>query len=79
MIQLRQMPFNRYIVIGFFLVLFGAVTPFLIVLRILPSTFFLNFLAYGASISGIFLGVIGVAMHVGNVRGKHRDDWSDYD
>ena len=68
---------NRYVVIGFFLVLAGAVLPFLIVLDILPSTFFLNFLAFGASTAGIFLGVIGVATYVGANRRKNRDDWRD--
>lgn len=46
-------------------VVIGAVLPFLIVLRYVPSTFTLNFLAYGASTVGIFLAAIGVAMHVG--------------
>jgi hypothetical protein len=35
----------------------------------------LNFLAFGASIAGLFLGVIGVAMHVGDRRRKRPDDW----
>ena len=68
---------NRFVVIGFLLVLAGAVLPFLMVLEILPSTFFLNFLAFGASTAGIFLGVIGVATHVGENRRKNRDDWRD--
>ena len=54
------MPFNRFVAIGFVLVLIGAVLPFLIVLRYVPSTFTLNFLAYGTSTVGIFLAVIGV-------------------
>jgi hypothetical protein len=71
------MPINRLIVVGFILVVIGAVLPFLIVLRILPSTFLLNILAYGASTVGIFLGIIGVAMYVGESRRKNRDDWYD--
>ncbi len=71
------MPINRLIVVGFILVLAGAVLPFLIVMRILPSTFLLNLLAYGASTIGIFLGIIGVAMHVGESRRNKRDDWYD--
>ena len=67
---------NRLIVIGFFLVLLGAVLPFLIVIRVVESTFFLNFLAFIASTVGIFLGVIGTAMHVGEERRK--DDWQNY-
>jgi cell division protein FtsW (lipid II flippase) len=71
------MPFNRFVAIGFVLVLIGAVLPFLIVLRYVPSTFTLNFLAYGTSTVGIFLAVIGVAMHVGNARKSKRDEWDD--
>ena len=51
----------RLLVIGFVLVLAGAVLPFLMVIGVLPSTLLLNFLSYGASIGGIFLGVIGAA------------------
>lgn len=72
------MPFNRLIAFGFVLVLIGAVLPFMILLRLLPSTFFLNFLAYGASIAGIFLGVIGVATYVGKTRDNRHDDWTDH-
>jgi hypothetical protein len=51
-------------VIGFALVLLGVVLPFLMVLKVLPSTFTLNFLAYAASVAGLFLGIIGAAMYV---------------
>jgi hypothetical protein len=53
---------KRLIIIGFFLVLFGVVAPWLMVLGYVKSTFFLNFLSYGASVSGLILGVIGSAM-----------------
>lgn len=69
------MPFNRLIGIGFLLVLLGAVLPFLIVIRMVESTFFLNFLAFAASTIGIFLGVIGTAMHVGDSRRRQKNDW----
>jgi hypothetical protein len=52
------------IVVGFVLVLAGAVLAWLLFLSILPSTFFLNFLAYACSIAGIFLGLIGSAIYV---------------
>lgn len=67
---------NRLIVIGFVCVLVGAVLPFLIVIQLIESTFFLNFVAFTASTVGIFLGVIGTAMHVGEERQK--DKWRDY-
>jgi hypothetical protein len=50
--------------IGFVLVLFGAVVPFLMVMHILPSTFFLNFLAYAASLLGLILGFVGSLMYI---------------
>jgi len=74
---MRDLLNNRLIVIGFVCVLLGAVLPFLIVIRVIESTFFLNFLAFTVSTVGIFLGVIGTAMHVGNEhrRKKREDDW----
>ena len=68
------MQVNRLLVLGFLLVLTGAVLPFLILLGFLPSTFTLNLIAYLSSVIGIFLGVIGVAMHVGEKRRKKPDD-----
>jgi hypothetical protein len=54
---------KKLIIIGFFLVLFGFVAPMLMVVHVVKSTFFLNFLSYGASISGLFLGISGAAMY----------------
>lgn len=59
-----------YILIGFVLVVLGAVLPFLMVFRILESTFFLNFFAYGASMTGLFLGLIGASQYVRDHRKK---------
>lgn len=52
------------ILIGFVLSVTGVVLPFLIVIHVIPSTFFLNFFAYGASLVGLFLGVIGASQYV---------------
>jgi hypothetical protein len=49
----------QHIFIGFLLVLFGAVAPFLIVLEIFANYFWLNLLAYSASVIGLFIGVFG--------------------
>lgn len=46
---------------GGVLVVLGAVLPFLMVLQILPSTFFLNFLAYISSVTGLWFGMMGAA------------------
>ena len=47
--------------LGLVLMLLGVILPFLMVLHLIESTFFLNFLSWGASVSGLFLGFIGVA------------------
>jgi hypothetical protein len=52
------------ILIGFVLVTIGMVFPFLMVMQILESTFFLNFFSFAASVAGLFLGLIGGAMYV---------------
>jgi hypothetical protein len=50
-----------FMVTGFFLLLLGIVLPFLMVIHILESTFFLNFFSYGMSIVGLILGIIGAS------------------
>jgi hypothetical protein len=51
--------------LGVILLLLGWILPLLMVLKIIPSTFFLNFFSWGASVAGLFLGMIGLAMHTG--------------
>lgn len=48
-----------YIIVGGVLLAVGAVLPFLMVVRVLTSTFLLNFVAYGASVVGLVLGLLG--------------------
>ena len=50
--------------IGFLLILAGVALPFLMVIHILESTFFLNFFSFGAQVVGLFLGFIGLVMYV---------------
>jgi hypothetical protein len=54
----------QMILIGFFLMVLGVVFPFLMVLKVVESTFFLNFFSYSASLVGLFLGVIGSAFYL---------------
>lgn len=58
---MNRLSARTIILTGFALVLLGAVLPFLMVLEMLSSTFFLNFLAFTAAVSGLFLGLIGAA------------------
>ncbi len=54
--------------IGFLLVLLGFLLPFLMVLQVIQSTFLLNFLSYGSSIAGLFLGFLGASAFIRNRR-----------
>lgn len=49
--------------LGLLLMLLGIVLPFLMVVHVLESTFFLNFFSWGASVAGLALGTIGFAMY----------------
>ena len=53
--------YKQLIALSIFLLLFGCTMPFLMVLRVVESTLFLNFLAFAASVLGLFLGLAGVA------------------
>jgi hypothetical protein len=59
-----QISPSGLILIGLLLVVTGVILPLLMVIQVLPSTFFLNFFAYGASLTGLFLGVIGAASYM---------------
>jgi hypothetical protein len=61
---MRRLYPGPMILIGFLLVVVGAVLPWLIVLQILPSTYALNFISFAASILGLMLGVVGLAYFV---------------
>ena len=62
---------NRLLVIGFLLLVVGAALPFLMVLGYIKPNFPLIFLTYGASLVGLFVGMIGVALYMGD----NRDDY----
>ena len=48
---------------GLFLVLAGFGLPVLMVMQVIKSTFVLCFLSYGASVAGLFVGLIGFATY----------------
>jgi uncharacterized membrane protein len=48
--------------LGLFLMLLGVILPFMMVIHVVESTFFLNFFSWGASVTGLALGMIGTAM-----------------
>jgi len=48
--------------IGFAMVLVGAVAPFLMVSKVIPTSFALCFLSYGASVAGMMIALIASAL-----------------
>jgi len=55
----RDSPF-RLIGVGAILVVIGAVLPMLMVLRIVESQMWLNFISFGSSIAGLVVGMYGL-------------------
>lgn len=48
--------------LGMLLMLLGIILPFLMVIKVLESTFFLNFFSWGASVAGLAFSTIGFAL-----------------
>lgn len=61
---LLRLSGKQIIALGFVMVLLGAVVPWLMLPRIavLQPSFWLFFLSYGVSLTGLILGIIGAAM-----------------
>jgi heme/copper-type cytochrome/quinol oxidase subunit 4 len=53
----------KLIVIGFVLLIIGVVLPFLIVINLVESTLFLNFVAVACSIAGLTTGFMGITQY----------------
>ena len=49
---------------GVIFMLMGIILPYLMIIHVLTSTFFLNFLTWGISMTGLALGTIGFGMSV---------------
>lgn len=65
---MRGLAFWQIFLIGFALVATGFVLAWLMVLRLIPTTFFLGLIAYGTSVLGLMVGVVGSAWHVAQRR-----------
>lgn len=70
---MRTIRGEYLILIGFGLVLIGAILPFLMIMHTIKSTLFLNFFSYIVSVAGLFLGIVGSAYLVQDRRRKNRD------
>lgn len=58
---MRWLTPKRMIWLGALLMVMGVVLPFLMVIKVLESTFFWNFFSYGASVAGMAIATIGLA------------------
>lgn len=56
--MIKISPLNM-IFLGAALLMLGVLLPLFMVIKILPSTFWLSFLSYTASVVGMFVGLIG--------------------
>jgi len=61
---MRHLTPIRLMIIAFVFLLLGVILPFLMVMEIFESTFFLNFLSFILSLIGIVIGVIGSVYYV---------------
>ncbi len=59
-----EIPPGRLFIIAFVLLVLGWIFPFLMMIRLIESTFWLNFLSFGAQVAGIFLGFIATTMYI---------------
>jgi len=58
-----HLDYRAILLLGFVLVMTGAILPWLMVLHVIRSTWALNFLSFTASVAGLFLGAIGAAYY----------------
>jgi len=66
---------ERLLALATLLLLFGCIMPFLMVTKAVESTFVLNFLSYGASVLGLFIGIIGISMQRLKTKKKDEEDF----
>ncbi len=63
---------GRMITIGLVLMILGIVLPFLMVLDVIESTFFLNFFSYIISLVGMLVASVGAIMWGVSKRNERR-------
>jgi len=77
--MLKWQPW-KMIALGGVMMLVSMVLPWLMVLQIVRSTFFLNFLAYGLSVAGMLIGFIGMVsiVKIRRTQQKYKDQYEDH-
>ncbi|MGB1252119.1 MAG: hypothetical protein ACPG8W_15985 [Candidatus Promineifilaceae bacterium] len=67
---------HKILLIATVLLFCGAGFPFLMILKVFPTTFWLSILSYAASVVGFVLGIYGVTTLV--LRRKETREWEDW-
>ncbi|NPA06037.1 MAG: hypothetical protein GXO54_01350 [Chloroflexi bacterium] len=62
--MVSRWPPRRLLTAAVVLLLVGAGLPFLMVIRVLPATWGLSVLSYSASVSGAFVGYLGILSYL---------------
>jgi len=65
---MKPLSGRSILIIGAFLVVTGFILPLLMVIHVVESNIVLDLISFVASTSGVFLGLIGVAMYVEDER-----------
>jgi hypothetical protein len=60
---MRWITPRNLIIVGTLMMIAGVVFPLLMVIKVLESTFLLNFVAYISSIIGMMIGIIGAVLY----------------
>ena len=71
-----MLPHVKILIAATVLLICGAAFPFLMIIGLMPTTFLLSFISYGASVAGLVLGMYGVTTMV--IRRRERQEWEDW-
>lgn len=55
---------KKMMIIGTLLMIIGVVLPMLMVIKMIPSTFLLSFISYGASLAGMVMAFVGLFTYI---------------
>ena len=55
---------KNMMIIGTLLMITGVVLPMLMVIKMIPSTFLLSFISYGASLAGMVMAFVGLFTYI---------------
>lgn len=67
---------GRLIWISVTMMILGVAIPFLIIIKVIESTMFLNFVAFISQALGFILGYVSLALYRGKEKNKRdKNDW----